>query len=126
MKLHKLHVRQNGARFISDGHAVASRYGRIGGLTVELAEAAGGQENRSCTHFVNRAIRFVQKTQAGDAAVLDNQSSGERVSAQMQMRQRMGAGEQGAADFAAGRVAVRVQNARTAMRSFAGEGELGA
>ena len=42
------------------------------------------------------------------------------------MRKFVRAGEQCAADFAAGGITVRVENTRTAMGGFAGEGKLGA
>ncbi len=46
MKLHKLHIRENGTGFVSDGHAVAGGDVGIGRLAVNLAEAAGGKQNR--------------------------------------------------------------------------------
>ena len=46
--------------------------------------------------------------------------------AKMQMRDGVGAGEEGAADFASRGIAMRVENARTAVSCLASKGKLGA
>ena len=52
MELHEFHVGEDGAGFVSDGHAVAGGDFRIGGFAVDLAEAAGGEEHGACADFV--------------------------------------------------------------------------
>src|SRR5437762_2842414 len=110
MKLHKLHVGENGSGFVSDGHAVARGNIGIRGFAVDLAEAARCEQNRIGAEFVERAVRFVNETDADCLSIFNNKSGGESVGAQMKMRNGIGAGEQRAADFAAGRVAVSVKN----------------
>src|SRR5208283_2027438 len=56
----------------------------------------------------------------------ENELRGEGVGAHVEMRDGVGAGEEGAADFAAGGNAVGVEDAGTAVGGFTGEGELGA
>jgi hypothetical protein len=69
MELHELHVRKDGTGFVGDGHSIARRDSRIGCFAVELAEAAGSEQNRAGTHFVKGTVRLVDKAQANDAAV---------------------------------------------------------
>src|SRR5262245_24796101 len=52
MELHKLHVRNNSARFVGNGHTIASRNSRVGRFAIELAEPAGGEQDSAGTHFV--------------------------------------------------------------------------
>ena len=126
MELHEFHVGEHGASFVGDGHAITGGDIGIGGFTVELAEPAGGEENGASADFVERVIGFVEEANADDAAVFENEFGGEGVGAQVEMRDGVGAGEKGAADFAAGGIAVGVEDAGTAVSGFAGEGELGA
>ena len=67
MKLHKLHIGEDGAGFVGDGHAVASSDLGIGGFTIDLAEAAGGEENCAGANFVKRAVVFVNEAESSDA-----------------------------------------------------------
>src|SRR5579859_1570946 len=92
-------------------------------VSIDLAEAAGGEKNGVGAKFVQRAVGFVNEAHAGGFAIFEDEAGRERVRAKMKMRNGIGAGKKGAADFAAGGVAVRVKNARTAVRRFAGEGE---
>jgi len=54
---------------------------------------------------------------------LDDEFGGESVRAQMQMRNRVRAGQKCAADFAAGGVAMSVQDAGAAVRGLARKGK---
>ena len=52
MELHKLHIRQHGAGFVSDSHAVTGGNIGIGGFAIDLTKAAGGEEYSSGAQFV--------------------------------------------------------------------------
>src|SRR5256885_5434271 len=123
MELDEFHVGKNGAGFVRDGHAVAGRNVGIRGLAVDLAQAASGEQNRVGAKFMERAIGFVNEAHADSLSIFDDKSGGESVGAQMKMRNRIGAGEKCAADFASSRVSMRMQNARTAMSGFPREGQ---
>src|SRR5438132_11958862 len=124
MELHKLHGGENGSGFVLDGHAVARGDIGTGRLAIDLPKAARGEQNRVGAEFVQRAVRFVNEANADCLSIFDDKSGGESVSAKMKMRNGIGAGEKRAADLAAGRVAMRMQNARTAMSGFPREGQL--
>ena len=126
MELHELHVGQDRAGFVGDGQTVAGGDFRIGGFAIDLAEASGGEKNGGGANFVKRAIDFVKEADPNGAAVFKNQASGERVCAKMEMRNLVRASEKSAADFAAGRVPVGMQDAGAAVRGFPGESEFGA
>src|SRR5690349_10277919 len=121
MKLHEFHVGKCRAGVVRDGHAVSGGNIGIGGLAVNLPEAARGQQHGFGAEFVKRAIEFVDEAQTDDGAGFDDELGGEGVCAQMQVRDGMGAGEQSAADFAPGGVAVSVQYAGATMSGFACE-----
>ena len=126
MELHELHVGEDGAGFVGDGQAVAGGDFWIGGFAIDLTEAAGREEYGAGTEFVERAIGFVDEADADGAAVFEDEAGGERVGAQVEMGNGVRAGEKSAADFAAGGIAVGVEDAGAAVSGFAGEGELGA
>src|SRR5208283_269947 len=126
MELHELHVRKDGTGFVGDGHAVTGGEIGIGGFAEELAEAAGGEENGAGAEFVEGVVSFIHEANAGGAAVFENEFGGEGVGAHVEMRDGVSAGEEGAADLAAGGMAVGVEDAGTAVGGFTGEGELGA
>jgi len=126
MELRELHIGEDCAGFVGDGHAVSGGDFWISGLAINLAEAAGGEENRKSADFVKRAVVFVDEAYADCAAVLNDQAGGERVRAKMEMRDFVGASEKSAADFASGGIAVRMKDAGTAVRSFTRESEFGA
>ena len=126
MELHEFHIRENGAGFIGDGHAIASGNFGIGGFAIDLTEAAGGEKNSESADLVKRAVVFIDEPDASGAAVFKNQAGGERVGAKMEVRDFVSAGKEGATDFAASRIAMRVEDARAAVRGFTRESEFGA
>src|SRR2546423_14878823 len=126
MKLHEFHVGENGASFVGDCHTVAGGNFGVGGFAINLPEATGGEKNGGGANFVERAGGFVNKTDARNTTVFHNQPSGERVRAKMKMRNFVRASEEGAADFSSRGIAMGMKNARTAVRGFASEGQLGA
>ena len=71
MELHEFHVGEDGAGFVGDGHAVAGGDFGIGGLAIDLAEAAGGEKNSKRADFVERAVVFVDEANADGAAVFE-------------------------------------------------------
>ncbi len=75
-------------------------------------------------NLVQRAIGLVNEAHADRFSIFDDQAGRKGVRAQMKVRNRIGAGQQRAADFAPRRIAMRMQNARAAVRGFASEGEL--
>ena len=126
MELHELHVGEHCASFVGDGHAVAGGDFGVGGFAIDLADAAGGEKNSERANFVKRAVVFVDEADADGATVFKNEAGGERVGAKMQVGNFVRAGKKCAADFASGGIAMRVENARAAVRSFASEGKFGA
>src|ERR1700747_1835784 len=126
MKLHELHIGQDRACFVGDGHAVASGYAGVGGFAIDLAEAAGGEKNREGADFLRRAVVFVEEAYANGAAIFENQASGEGVRTKMEMRDFVRAGEKSTGDFASRGIAVRVEDPRAAVRGFTREGKFGA
>ena len=118
MKLYELHVGEDSACFIGDGHAVAGGHFGIGGLAVDLAQAAGGQQNCTRAQLVLRTVGFINEAQPRDAAALDDQFGRECVRAQVQMRDGVRPSKQRTADFSAGRIAVSVQDSRAAVRGL--------
>src|ERR1700732_2946917 len=71
-------------------------------------------------------VEFVDEAQTNDGARLDDQFGRESVGAEMEMRNRVRTGQEGAADFATSGVSVSVQNARATVRGLSRECELGA
>ena len=126
MELHELHIGEDRAGFVGDGHAVASGHFGIGGFAIDLAEAASGKKNRERADLVQRAIGFVDEADADGSAVFKNEAGGERVGAKTKMRNFVRAGEQSTADFASSGIAVRMQDAGAAVCGFASEGKFGA
>jgi len=126
MELHELHIGERGASFVGDGDAVAGGDFGIGGLTIDLAYAAGCEQDSAGVDCEVGAIGFVDEMEPGDAAGLEDQIGGEGMGAEMEMRDGMGSGEECTADFTAGGISMRVEDAGTAVGGFAGEGQLGA
>src|SRR5258707_8802630 len=126
MELHELHVGEDRASFVGDGHAVAGGDFGIGGFAIDLAEAAGGEKNGERANFVKRAVGFVDEANANGAAIFEDQAGSERVCAKVKVGNFVSARKKCAADFASGGVAMRVQDARAAVCGFASEGKLGA
>ena len=126
MELDELHVREDGPSVVGNGHAVTGSNFGIGSFAIELAEAASGKKSGFGAEFVERRIVLVEETNACGAAVFDDEFGGEGVSAQMKMRDGVGASEESSADFAASGIAMSVKNARAAVSGFAGKGKLGA
>jgi len=126
MELHELHIGEDRACFVGDGHAVASGYAGVGGFAIDLAEAAGGEKNREGADFVKRAVVFVEEADANGAAIFENQAGGEGLCTKMEMRDFVRAGEKSTADFASRGIAVRVEDPRAAVRGFTREGKFGA
>ena len=126
MELDELHIGEDGAGFVGDSHAVTGGGIGIGGFAVKLAEAAGGEENGAGADFVEGGIGFVEEANANGAAVFENEFDSEGAGTHVEMRNGMCAGEQGAADFAAGGFAVGVEDAGATVSGFTGESEFGA
>jgi hypothetical protein len=124
MELYKFHVGKDRAGFVGDGHAVACCNFRVGGLAIDLSEAAGGEESRGGVDFVEGAIGFVNETGPDGFSVFEKEAGREGVRPQMKMWNGIGAGEKSAADFAASGVTMGVENAGAAVGGFAGESEL--
>jgi len=131
MELDEFHIGEDRTGFISDSDAIAGGHFWIGGFAIDLAEAASGKKNRVGTDFVERAVCFVDETDSDNTAcpvrqtVIRNETSGERVRTQMEMRDSVSASEEGSANFASGGVAMRVENARAAVSGLTSEGEFG-
>jgi len=125
MKLHELHVRKNGAGFVGDRDAVPGSDFWVSSFAIDLAEASGSEKNGVRVDLVKRAVGFVDKSQTPDAAIFQDQASGEGVGAEVKVRKLVCAGEECAANFATRRIAVGVKNTRAAVSGFASKGEFG-
>src|SRR5271166_2149416 len=125
MELYKLHVADLGAGAMRHGHAVAGGDRRIGGVAVHLAEPPGSQQHGTGADFV-RLPRFIEYANAGHAAVTQHQFGGELELVEADVLLRRSFQVQRAPDLAAGRISMSVQHSATAVRSLAGESDLGA
>ena len=72
MELDELHIGENGAGFVGDGHAVSRGDFGIGGFAIELAEAASGEEDGTGADFVEGVIGFIEEANADGAAVFQD------------------------------------------------------
>ena len=90
-----------------------------------MPEPASRQQHSAGLKLVQRSVGLIDKAQPSDSAVVNDQFRCEGVRPQVQMRDRMRAREQRAADFPARRIAVRVQNPRAAVRGLPRESQLG-
>ena len=123
MELHELHVADLGARAKCHRDSIAGRDFGIRGVAVNVAQTAGRQQHGAGADLVQLS-RLIENTHAGDAAVFDQQVGGELEFAKRDGLDRRGFQIQRAADLTAGGIAVSVQHAVAAVRSFAGEGNL--
>ncbi len=73
---------------------------------------------------MRRSVSLIEESEPNRAFLLDDQLGSKSMGLQMQVRHAVRACQQGTADFAAGRIAVRVQNARSAVRGLACERQL--
>ena len=97
----------------------------ICGVAVELAHAAGGEQNGGGQHLLC-FTPLVDEMDAADAAVFHDQVGGEFKLEDGNIFQSLGFGVEGAQNLASGGVAVGVQDAVAAVRALPAEGELGA
>ncbi len=125
MKLHEFHIRQNRSGFVGDGHAVAGGNFGIRRLAINLSQPARGQQYRARAQLLQRAVGFIKEAKPGYAPAFYDQFRCERMRAEVQVWNGMGAGEQRAANLAPGRIAMRVQNSRPAVRRLARKRQLG-
>jgi 3-dehydroquinate synthase len=116
VELHELEVRHR--RPGAKGHrdSVTSRDTRVGGFTIHLACAAGGEQHRVGARLVERTVR-ADETRAGTPAVLDDQIDDARMCVGGDTRQLRGALPQRPSDLAAGGI-TGMQHAAGAVRPF--------
>ena len=76
MELDELHVADFGAGTERHGDAIAGGNTGVGGVAIELAEAAGGEEHGRGGHLLGLAF-FGDQVNAADAAGFDDQVGGE-------------------------------------------------
>ena len=124
MELEELHVGQFGAGLRGQGDAVAGGYGGIGGVGVDLACAAGGdEEGAGGDAMAVRAGGFGAgggKVGSDDAAAGDDQVGDHGPLGKADALLGAGKGDEGTADLGAGGVAVGVEDAGQRVSAFAG------
>ena len=122
MELIELHIRQFRARGMRRRNAVACRHRRIGCIAVDLARTAAREKNGARLHRLDRAA-LIQQPRSHDPAIrhqIGKQRPGQKHDARRCRRPR----QQRAANLAAGRIAVCVQDAVAAVRAFACQHQL--
>ena len=72
---------------------------------------------------MKRAVVFVNETDADYVSIFQNQTGGERVRAQMEMRNCVSPGKQRSADFSSRGIAVGMENTGAAVCCFTRKGE---
>jgi hypothetical protein len=126
MELVELHVGQLGAGAGGEGDAVAGGYGGVGGVGVDLACAAGGDEDGAggdSLRVVGRSAAMRagnRQIGADDAAAGGDQAGDHGPLGKADALVDAGKGDQGTADLGAGGVAAGVQDAGERMSAFAG------
>ena len=128
VELVELHVGQLGPGLGGQRDAVAGGYGGVGGVGVDLACAAGGDEHGAGIDSMGLRIAS-EGTGAGqiggdDAAIGHHKAGDHGPLGEADALMDVGKGGQGAADFGAGGVAVGMQDAGQRMSAFAGAQQL--
>ena len=126
MELDELDVIDFGAGAPCHGDAVAGGDIGIGGLLEDAPEAAGGEQHGAGADVAQGAGFLVEDHRARRprSRVIGRQKvCNSRVTFKTNVGKRGGFAVQRAGDFAAGGIAVGVQDAVAAVRAFAGEGE---
>src|ERR1019366_5657460 len=124
MELHELHVADLGAGTMRHGNPVPGCNRGIGGVAVNVAQAAGGEQCGAGNDLV-RLARLVENPDPNHAAVAHQQVGGEFEFPEDDGLQGRGLEVERAANLAPGGVAVSVQHTAAAMRPFASERDLG-
>ena len=123
MELIELHVGELSAGLCGQGDAVAGGHGGVGGVAVDLARSAGGDEDSARADPLQNALRAafaVEQVGPDHAAICDDQAGDRGPFGKTNALVDAGKGGQRAADLGAGGVAVGVQDAGQGVRAFAG------
>ena len=120
MELDEFQVLDFGSGAVGHGDAIAGGHFGIGGVAVDLAEAAGGQQHGT------RLDRFVVEKGARDSTLVQQEVGNRGVTAERDVGERRGFAVKSAGNLAAGGIAVGVQNAVPAVSRLARESQAGA
>ena len=127
VELDEFEVTDGGAGAPGHGDAVAGGDIGIGGVLKDAAETAGGEQDGAGAEFDAAGVAFIEGESAGDSAVGVEEEVGDGGEAE---ESDAGDGDglviEGTGDFAAGGIAVSVEDARAGVCAFAGEEKFGA
>ena len=126
MKLHELHILQQGSGAIGHGHAIPRRVGRIGRSGVDLTRSARRQHDCARRQDKSLAAGFVQDKRAATRAVRHDEIHREVTAELVNVLVAASLPHQHANHFIPGRIASRAENAASAMGRFPGKGKLAA
>ena len=112
MELHELEVADGGAGAVGHGDAVAGGDRRVGGASVHLPGAPGGEDRHHGDVEREPAVGEIERERADAAAVDREQVDDELVLVELHAAAQAGRLGQGARDLAAGGVTARVDDAR--------------
>ena len=124
MELDELQIADLRAGAIGHRHAIAGRHVGIGGVQKNVAQPAGSQQDGARVHGVE--ARFAVPQERAGHAIVEKQIDGRGVTAKRHIGKRRGLAVERLRDFAAGGIAMRMQNAIAAVRAFARKREMAA
>src|SRR6185312_12822257 len=122
MKLEKFHVTYDRACAVGHCDSISSCNWRIGGIGINLSGASRSQQNGSRLHGSGRAIRRKQD-HSRNFTVGIAKIGCEFELCELDLGNAFSTRNQCTADLASSGIAVRVENARPAVRAFAGKTE---
>ena len=122
VELVELHVGDLGAGTVSHGDSVSGGHGGVGRVAIDLACSSAGQQHGARANGV-QIVLTVEQPRAGHSVVFNDQIRGSGPFKQRNVLVLAGVRQERPADFGAGGVAVGVQDAVAAVRTFAGEHE---
>ena len=128
VELDELEVAEPGAGAQGDRHPVARGHARVRRLAEDLAEPAGGEDDRPAVHGADAVVLALAEHvegQPGDPAVGGAQQvDGQRVLDDLDLRRPLDRGDEGPLDLGAGRVAAGVGDAVAVVAALAGQRQL--
>ncbi len=123
MELHELDIANLGARAPGHGDAVSGGHVRVGGLEVHVSQTAGSEQDGAREDGTAFARHFVEDHGAADRAIVHQQVGDGGITLEADAGQGRGFAVKREGDFAAGGIAVRVENATAAVRAFLRKGK---
>src|SRR5438094_98492 len=121
MKLEELHVADRGSGAIGHGNAVSGRDLRICSVAIDLAGAAARQQHCRGSDDPALAVAIPDQDDALNTLMRLPEIGGKFKFGELDIRKRSCFRRESAADLSPGGVAMRMQDARAAVRRLAGE-----